>query len=312
MIKYDYSKELKKPVSFGNMNFENPLIRAFMRAGCNLSNLQIKPFKSEDGISRKTIYIPVEDKVKIPCIVIEPLDTKQTLPSIIYFHGGAFVCPIVSLMIQNAAYYAKTLRCRVFLPEYRLAPKYPFPTPLYDCYNSYNHIVANHAEYMIDKENTVIYGDSAGGCLAASVCHMLRDNKKHMPNAQILVYPVTDNSMTSESLEQYKDAAWTKIANMHMWNSYLKNGHMDMIGYAAPLHNLNFNNLPSAYIEALEMDTLRDEAIAYADKLKDAKLTVDTYLVKGAYHGFDIDHTSTLVKKVLEHRVKVMQNFLTK
>ena len=312
MIKYNYSKELKKPVSFGNMNFENPLIRAFMRAGCRLSNLQIKPFRSEDGISGRTILIPVDDNVKIPCIVIEPSDVKKSLPALIYFHGGAFVCPIVSLMIDNAAYYAKTMKIRVFLPEYRLAPEYPFPIPLYDSYYSYNHIVENTDTYLVDRNSILIYGDSAGGCLAASVCHMLRDNRKHIPIAQILIYPVTDNSMTSESLEQYKDAAWTKIANMHMWNSYLKNGHMDMIGYAAPLNNLNFNNLPSAYIEALEMDTLRDEAIAYADKLKDAKLTVDTYLVKGAYHGFDIDHTSTLVKKVLEHRVKVMQNFLAK
>jgi len=43
--------------------------------------------------------------------------------------------------------------------------------------------------------------------LAASTCHMLRDNKKHIPNAQILVYPVTDNSLTSKSIEQFKHAA---------------------------------------------------------------------------------------------------------
>ena len=310
MIKYEYSKELKKPISFGNMNFENPIIHAFMKTGCSLSNLQIKPFNPEDGIIKRTIQIPVEDNIKISCILIEPLDVKETLPALIYFHGGAFVCPIVSLMIDNAAYYAKTMKLRVFIPEYRLAPKFPFPIPLFDCYYSYSHIINNADTYLIDNKNVLIYGDSAGGCLAASVCHMLRDNKKHMPNAQILVYPVTDNSMTSESIEQYKDAAWTKIANMHMWNSYLKSGYMDMLGYAAPLHNTNFKELPPAYVEALEIDTLRDEALNYAEKLKDAGIPVETYLVKGAYHGFDIDHSSPLVKRILEYRVKAMKKYL--
>jgi len=310
MNEYNYSKELGKPISFGDINFENPINLFFMKLGCNLSNLQIKPFKPEEGLKKSTIKIPVGNNEKIKCTVIEPSYTKEPLPAIIYLHGGAFVCPIVSLMIQNAAYYAKALNCRVFIPQYRLAPKYPFPTPLYDCYFSYNHIIENSLEYSIDKNNVLIYGDSAGGCLAASVCHMLRDNKKHMPNAQILAYPVTDNSMTSKSIEQFKNAAWTKTANIHMWNCYLKNGHNNMIGYAAPLHNANFYELPPAYVEVLEIDTLKDEAIAYADKLSDAKIPVETYLVEGAYHGFDIDHKSPLVKRVLKYRVKVMKKYL--
>jgi acetyl esterase/lipase len=113
-------------------------------------------------------------------------------------------------------------------------------------------------------------------------------------------------------MNEYKDAPWTKTATIHMWNLYLKNGYMDKLGYAAPLHNSNFSNLPPAYIEALEIDTLRDEAIAYAEKLKDENIPVETYLVEGAYHGFDIDHTSALVKRVLEHRVKIMKKYLCK
>ena len=310
MSKYDYSKELKKPISLGNINFENAIIRALIRTGCRLSDLQIKLQKSNKDISGKTVHIPVADNVKIPCTVIEPANIKTSLPAIIYFHGGAFVLPLASLMTKNAIYYAEKLQCRVFLPRYRLAPEHPFPTPLYDCYNAFNHLTENADTYFIDKDNILIYGDSAGGCLAASVCHMLRDNKKNMPNAQMLIYPVTDNSVTSKSMDEYKDAAWTKTATVHMWNLYLKNGHTDMLGYAAPLHNSDFCNLPPAYVEAAQMDTLRDEALAYADKLSDAKKPVETYLVEGAYHGFDKDHTSPLVKKVLKHRIKVMRNYL--
>jgi len=310
MNEYNYSKELGKPISFGDINFEKPLVLFFMKLGCNLSNLQIKPFKAEDGLKKSIIKVPVGNNEKIKCTVIEPSDSKELLPAIIYLHGGAFVCPIVSLMIQNAAYYAKALNCRVYIPQYRLAPKYPFPIPLYDCYFSYNHIIENSHKYLIDKTNVLIYGDSAGGCLAASTCHMLRDNKKHIPNAQILVYPVTDNSLTSKSIEQFKHAAWTKTANIHMWNCYLKNGHKNMLGYAAPLNNSNFSKLPPAYVEALGIDTLRDEAIAYADKLRNAGISVEKHLVEGAYHGFDIDHKSPLVKKVLEYRVKVMMNYI--
>lgn len=52
--------------------------------------------------------------------------------------------------------------------------------------------------------------------------------------------------------------------------------------------------LPAAYIEPQEIDTLRDEAAAYAEALRDAGTTVEVNEVPGSYHGFDARHRKSL------------------
>lgn len=46
------------------------------------------------------------------------------------------------------------------------------------------------------------------------------------------------------------------------------------------------------------MDILRDEALVYADKLKESRTEVRTYVVPGGYHGFDPDRTNSLVQEM--------------
>ena len=56
--------------------------------------------------------------------------------------------------------------------------------------------------------------------------------------------------------------------------------------YTIPMKN-ELHDLPPAYIEPQQFDTLRDEAIVYADKLKNAGVDVDLNVISGSYHGFD-------------------------
>lgn len=56
---------------------------------------------------------------------------------VIHFHGGAFI----ALQSKNHEIYlrkwTKELQVPVFTVDYRLAPKYPFPEPINDCYQAY-------------------------------------------------------------------------------------------------------------------------------------------------------------------------------
>jgi acetyl esterase/lipase len=58
------------------------------------------------------------------------------------------------------------------------------------------------------------------------------------------------------------------------------------------------------------MDTLRDEGIEYAQKLMEAGIPTELNVIKGAYHGFDEDYSSNLVKSVLLHRCEVIKKML--
>lgn len=79
--------------------------------------------------------------------------------------------------------------------------------------------------------------------------------------------------------------------------------------YTIPMKN-ELHDLPPAYIEPQQFDTLRDEAIAYANKLKNAGVDVDLNVISGSYHGFDADLKSPLVKRVFEKRYEVIRKFI--
>ena len=287
---YDYSDELPKTTSFGELDLESPAFYPELIAYRNelrqeVMNLHPKHFSMG----------------AFECFMIGP-DTEEELPAILYLHGGAFIFPLEPMMFRNGGYYAEHLGVRVFLPEYRLAPENPFPIPFDDCIFSYKYLLEHSRELHLDPARIAVLGDSAGGALAAALCLKLRDLKMPLPVRQMLLYPVTDNSMAFESINRYAHGSWSRTANRHMWNMYLKDGDHGMLQYAAPLRATDFSGLPGAYIEVAGMDCLCDEGSAYAKKLEEAGINVDHHIVPRAYHGYDSCFNSPLVQRELSRR----------
>lgn len=147
--------------------------------------------------------------------------------------------------------------------------------------------------------------------MAAGVTHLMRDREMPKAAGQMLIYPVTDcYSERYSSMETYRYAVWPKKSNDYMWRLYLKGMDDDTIKLAAPLNMDNFDGLPQAYVEPQEIDILCDEGLAYAEKLKSCGSLVELNIIKGSYHGFDFDHSSPLVQRVLEHRCEVIRRFV--
>jgi acetyl esterase/lipase len=121
---------------------------------------------------------------------------------------------------------------------------------------------------------------------------------------------VTDRSQSGESLRTCPDGVWSTAANRQMWDLYLRNGDLGMEGYASPFLAADLSGLPPAYVEVAEFDCLRSEGEAYARRLEAAGCAVETHLVPGTYHGWDIAFGSPLVQRVIERRVAVMKEAL--
>ena len=172
--------------------------------------------------------------------------------------------------------------------------------------------IFNHAEELhINSNQVLVYGDSAGGALAAGTTHMARDRGYKKALGQLLVYPVTDNhSERYQSVKEYPDAAWPAGANRSMWRLMFEKGTFGMENYAAPMNMEDFSELPQAYVEPQEIDILRDEAIAYGEKLKAAGIPVEINVIKGSYHGVENDWKSPLTQRLLVHRGEVMRKML--
>ncbi len=94
------------------------------------------------------------------------------LPLIVNVHGGGYVYGST----LPYRYYCASLAQRGFAVvsfNYRLAPEFKFPTPLYDLNSVMEWCFANAEKYGFDTDNIFMVGDSAGAQLAsqyAAIC----------------------------------------------------------------------------------------------------------------------------------------------
>lgn len=105
----------------------------------------------------------------------------------LYLHGGAYFFGSVDTHRYMLQRHARKLKGRVFAPDYRLAPQFPFPCGLQDALASYLWLLKMH-----DPKEIILAGDSAGGGLALSMLVIMRDQGIPLPAGAILISPWVD------------------------------------------------------------------------------------------------------------------------
>lgn len=98
--------------------------------------------------------------------VYYPAQGEGTVPVVLYIHGGGFIAGDKRHTQQYAMTLAKA-GYTVFNINYRLAPKFIYPTHIVDVIGAMNWIQQNAATYHGDHNKILIAGDSAGAYLAA-------------------------------------------------------------------------------------------------------------------------------------------------
>ena len=98
--------------------------------------------------------------------VYYPQGTKEPLPTIVSIHGGGYVYGSKEIYRRYGMDMAK--RGFAFVNfNYRLAPKWKFPAPLWDTNSVMEWICRNAARYHLNPQQIIIVGDSAGAQLAS-------------------------------------------------------------------------------------------------------------------------------------------------
>lgn len=253
-------------------------------------------------------YISGYKNGEIEVIIYEPVDLGENPPCLVYFHGGAFVFGASFHHYAMAKEYAMKTPCKLIFVQYRLSPMYRFPIPVEDCYLSYLWALENSERLNIDKNRIGVGGDSAGGALATAVCHMARDRGVIVPCLQMLIYPVLDSRLETQSQKVFTDTPmWNSKLSVKMWDAYIGKKLRGYIGYASPSQAESFKDLPVAYIETAEFDCLRDEGKEYFLKLKEEGIIAELNETKGTMHGFDAARNKEVPKLAVKARVDFMQ-----
>ncbi len=117
-----------------------------------------------------------------------------------------------------------------------------------------------------------------------------RDRRGPSLCLQLLVYPMLDDrtAVRPDPDRAYR-RLWSNEANHYGWSSYLGHepGRPGVDPTAAPSRCEDYVGLPPAWIGVGTLDLFHDEDLAYAEALRAAGVGCATYVVPGAFHGFD-------------------------
>ena len=213
-----------------------------------------------------------------PCVAAEPLG------AILWFHGGGWVMGDLDGFDHVCRALANASGQMVVSVDYRLAPEHPFPAPLEDARAALAWALEEGPDQLgYDEARVIVGGDSAGGNLAAVAARGAADRLAGL----LLVYPVTDASMASES---YREAAGADVGGLTpdsmeaCFAAYLQGADVADPDVSPLLGKVD--GLPPAFVAVAEHDVLREDGIAYAAALEAAGVPVELHRYAGMVHGF--------------------------
>lgn len=225
---------------------------------------------------------------RIPARVYRPPGGEDAvLPVYVHFHGGGWVFGDLDSHDVFCRFLCRRSGVLVISVDYRLAPEHPYPAALDDAWESVLWVAANGDELGADAGRLAVGGDSAGGTLAATVCRRARDEGGPDVRFQVLIYPVTDMTLSLPSMTELAEGYnFTRDAMAWFRDLYLPDEASWRDPDASPLFAEDLGGLPPALIVSAGFDPLRDDARAYADALTAAGVAAEHVRYGGMIHGF--------------------------
>jgi len=261
------------------------------RAGYNQDiDQNLAGLPSVEGVDIQEETLESFDGTMIKTRVYRPTGVVGTLPVLLWIHGGGYIVGRAAQDDAIVCNHVKTLNCIAVSVDYRLAPEFPFPTALEDCYSTLKWAVDNAAAQGIDASRIAVYGVSAGGGLAAGLTQIARDRGEIAIMFQMLAYPMLDDRNTIKIADPDNEPLlWTSVKNRAAWTAYLGHepGTNNTPPYAAPVRTENLEGLPPAYIYVGELDHFLGEDVEYAHRLMQAGVPTELHVYKNSSHGFN-------------------------
>jgi acetyl esterase/lipase len=230
-------------------------------------------------------------------------------PAALYLHGGGMIVGHIGLFDGLVSRYVSASGTPILSVDYRLAPEHPHPVPVEDVYAALVWLHEHTAALGVDPARIAVFGDSAGGGLAAAVSILARDRNGPAIAKQILVMPMLDDRTLTPDPHIAPFAVWSWDDNRTGWQALLGDaaGGPDTPAYAAPARVADPAGLPPAYIDVGQLDIFRDEDLTYALRLGRAGVPVELHLHPGVPHEFDfIAFGAAAARRVNADRVRVL------
>jgi monoterpene epsilon-lactone hydrolase len=203
--------------------------------------------------------------------------------AIIHLHGGWFNFGSAKAYRHLVGHVAARAGARAFIPDYRLAPEYPFPAATSDVLACYQGLAEREVHRI------TLTGDSAGGNLALGLASRVTGEAASLDATLVgvaVLSPVTDLTLSGATYETRADAdpLFTRPQVAELVNSYL--GSADARHpLASPLHGRH-SGMPSTRIHVGDDEVLLDDSLRYVERAVAAGVDARADVWMGMPHGF--------------------------
>lgn len=233
--------------------------------------------------------LPVGPQGKVSIRIVRPKDIKETLPALMYFHGGGWVMGDKDTHDRLIREIANGARAAVVFVNYTPSPEAQYPVPIEEAYAATRWVAEHGREINVDSSRLAVVGDSVGGNMVAAVTLLAKQRGGPALHLQVLFYPVTEAGFDTPSYDQFAEGYFlTREAMKWFWDQYAPDPTVRNEPTASPLNASvdQLRGLPPALIIVGECDVLRDEGEAYARKLIEAGVRVTALRCLGIIHDF--------------------------
>lgn len=215
-----------------------------------------------------------------------PTDAASAL--VLFLHGGGWVIGDLETHDRACRRLAATSGVSVLALDYRRAPEHPWPAAVDDAVAALHWIATQPAELTMTPSAVAIAGDSAGGTTAALACLRIRDEAPEAaPDVQLLIYANTDLGNSGDSMHEKGHGYGLDIADIEWFNSqWVPDPAMLTDPRVSPLYATDVAGVPAAIVITCEHDPLRDQAEAYAERLRQAGVATTVRREQGMVHNF--------------------------
>lgn len=255
-----------------------------------------KVLEDAQAIPVRTLPADVEDRVfpvgptgEVSVRIYRPIGASPFLPVVMYFHGGGWVLGSKHTHDRLLRDLVGGVRAAFVFVNYTPSPEAQFPVPIEQVYAATKYVSEHGRELGLDPSRLAVAGDSVGGNMAAVVTQLAKERRGPTIRYQVLLYPVTDSSMSHATYKEFADGPWLTAAAMAwFWDAYAPSQADRHQTTASPLSATleQLRGLPPALVIVDENDVLRDEGEEYARKLIQAGVDVTPIRILATHHDY--------------------------
>ena len=214
-------------------------------------------------------------------------DPENTLPVLVFLHGGGFVVGSNDTHDRMMRELAFRSGCAVVGVEYSLSPEQKFPVAIEETISVLKWLKDDlpqkeNSALNLDPERVVLGGDSAGASLSMGAALSFKNNLRGLlliygwfglrDSCSSRLFGGTEDGLSEENRAFYQDA-------------YLRSPE-DLLDPKLDVLGADLRGLPASCLIVSDMDPLLDDSTALAALLEKAEVPCELHLHQGVLHGF--------------------------